>query len=385
MCDKRNNGNHAKNMATCPFHSKRNEPPSASSVDEFAFLSEACSLELKAQAYEQRRLEYENVVAQGLPAPFTSSELTWAGRIAWRNHARCIGRLPWSTLRVRDCRGVSQADEIFESLCEHLALATNGGNIRAVMTVFAPSCRDGTGPRIWNHQLCGYAGYRDASGCILGDPANVEFTRLAICLGWTKSDRSAFDLLPIIIEDGKGHPRLYELPAGSVLEIRLRHPRFAWFEELNLRWYAVPILTDMCFHAAATNFTAAPFNGWYMVTEIGARNLADQFRYNQLPIIAEKMNLDSKASSSLWKDYALVELNAAVLHSFWKEGVKMVDHHTASNEFMRFCEREKRAGRSVSARWDWIVPPMSPATTSVFHAPMTEVPMTPGFHYQIQN
>ena len=127
MCDKRNNGNHAKNMATCPFHSKRNEPPSASSVDEFAFLSEACSLELKAQAYEQRRLEYENVVAQGLPAPFTSSELTWAGRIAWRNHARCIGRLPWSTLRVRDCRGVSQADEIFESLCEHLALATNGG------------------------------------------------------------------------------------------------------------------------------------------------------------------------------------------------------------------------------------------------------------------
>jgi nitric-oxide synthase len=30
-------------------------------------------------------------------------------------------------------------------------------------------------------------------------------------------------------------------------------------------------------------FTACPFNGWYMVTEIG-RNLADTNRYNKLPV-----------------------------------------------------------------------------------------------------
>ena len=75
----------------------------------------------------------------------------------------------------------------------------------------------------------------------------------------------------------------------------------------------------------------------------------------------------------------MIELNAAVLHSFEREGVKLVDHHTASTEFMKFCEREERAGRAVSARWDWIVPPRSPATTEVFHTPMQEFPATPNF------
>ena len=32
--------------------------------------------------------------------------------------------------------------------------------------------------------------------------------------------------------------------------------------------------------------------------------------------IATKMGLDTKKSSSLWKDRALVEVNIAVLHSF---------------------------------------------------------------------
>jgi nitric-oxide synthase len=49
---------------------------------------------------------------------------------------------------------------------------------------------------------------------------------------------------------------------------------------------------------------------------------------------------------------------------------------------MKFCEREKGAGRDVSARWDWIVPPMSPTTTQVFHAPMREFATTPDFHSQ---
>ena len=31
-------------------------------------------------------------------------------------------------------------------------------------------------------------------------------------------------------------------------------------------------------------FTAAPFSGWYLVTEIGARDLGDPMRYNLLEV-----------------------------------------------------------------------------------------------------
>ena len=49
------------------------------------------------------------------------------------------------------------------------------------------------------------------------------------------------------------------------------------------------------------------------------------------------------------------------------DGVRIVDHHTASKEFSSFCENEEKKSRELSADWSWIVPPMSSSTTSVFH------------------
>jgi nitric-oxide synthase len=270
------------------------------------------------------------------------------------------------------------------SLREHLALAQGGGTVKSILTVFAPGHPDRPlGPRVWNQQLCGYAGYRQADGTVLGDPANEGFTRLALRLGWTPpATPSAFDLLPWVISGVDGKPHLFPLPASAVREVPLRHPRYDWFERLGLRWYAVPIVSGMRFHAAGTDFPAAPFNGWYMGTEIGARNLADTHRYNLLPRVADGLGLDRSHERTLWRDHALLVLNEAVLHSYAAEGVKLVDHHTASEEFMGFLEREKQLGREVSARWDWIVPPMSGATTRVFHTPMREFPTTPDFHAQ---
>ena len=37
----------------------------------------------------------------------TPEELAFAARVAWRNSSRCIGRLYWRTLRVRDRRQVT--------------------------------------------------------------------------------------------------------------------------------------------------------------------------------------------------------------------------------------------------------------------------------------
>ena len=119
-----------------------------------------------------------------------------------------------------------------------------------------------------------------------------------------------------------------------------------------------------------------------MGTEIGARNLADTDRYNLLPAVADLLGLDRRHPRTLWQDRALLELNAAVLHSYAAAGVTLVDHHSASEEFLRFCAREAAAGRAVSARWDWIVPPISASATRVFHTPMREFPTTPDFHHQ---
>lgn len=369
--------------SACPFHSKLAVTPPRSTFsleEELAFLAEAHAGD--QQKATSRQAVIRAALMRGEAAPLTTGELTWAGRIAWRNHARCIGRLHWRGLIVRDHRDIDGARGIFEALVSHLDHATNGGQIRSVMTVFAPSEKNRRGPRIWNAQLCSYAGYRDAQGDILGDPRNVDLTERALALGWEPPQhRSAFDLLPWIIEGAGEAPRLFPLPRESVLEVALTHPELPWFGKLGLKWYAVPVITDMALHAAGTDFSAAPFNGWYMGTEIGARNLSDENRYNQLPVIARHLGLDITTPRSLWKDRALLELNTAVLHSFAEAGVRMVDHHTASKEFLRFCEREAARDRAVSARWDWIVPPLSPATTGVFHTPMTEIPATPDFHH----
>jgi nitric-oxide synthase len=284
-------------------------------------------------------------------------------------------------LEVRDRRHFDEAEQIVVALREHLESAQNDGAVRSILTVFSPAqTTGGSAPRIFNHQLCAYAGYLAADGSVLGDPKNTAITSLAIRLGWRPpTEPGRFDLLPWIVAGRDECPRVFPLPPGLVREVPLRHPDYPWFEELGLRWYAVPVICDMMFRAAGTDFPAAPFNGWYMGTEIGARNFADRDRYDQLPVVAERLGLDTRRSRTLWQDRALVEINVAVLHSYEAEGVKLVDHHAASAEFMRFLAQEQKAGREVSARWDWIVPALSPATTEVFHTPMRQFPLSPNF------
>jgi nitric-oxide synthase len=364
-------------MPQCPFHEHPSgatlSPPAVDEVDraaELAFLEEV----YPAGIDPARRARYEAAIAAAQPTPLSSEELMWAGRIAWRNHSRCIGRIHWRSLIVRDHRGLETPDAIAASLQEHLTLAQGNGSVSSYLTVFAPAERaGGPAPRIWNSQLCGYAGYRGPDGS----------TDLALQLGWQRPPHpTAFDLLPWVISGRDGRPRLFPLPPGLVREVPLQHPEHGWFESLGLRWYAVPVISHMRFRAAGTDYPAAPFNGWYMGTEIGSRNLGDTHRYNLLPAIADRLGLDRRRPRTLWQDRALLELNQAVLHSYAAAGVKMIDHHSASEEFMKFREQESARGRPLSARWDWIVPPMSASATRVFHTPMSEFAATPDFHHQ---
>ena len=64
---------------------------------------------------------------------------------------------------------------------------------------------------------------------------------------------------------------MFELPSDAVLEVPIRHPELPWFEELQLRWHALPMVCDVALEAGGQRYPAAPFNGRYMSSEIGAR------------------------------------------------------------------------------------------------------------------
>jgi nitric-oxide synthase len=314
----------------------------------------------------------------------TEEELAYGARVAWRNSSRCIGRLYWRSLQVRDQRHLSTAEEIFEALVEHLIQATNGGKIRPMISIFAPRTARRQQIRIWNPQLIRYAGYEQPDGSVIGDPSQRELTEIVRALGWQRGTGGPFDVLPLIIQVPPQPPRLFALPPESVLEVPLSHPDYAWFETLGLKWHALPVISNMRLEIGGISYSAAPFNGWYMGTEIGARNLGDVERYNLLPRIAQQMGLDTRKSRALWQDRAIVELNVAVLHSFAQAGVSMVDHHTASRQFQVHQKQERQAGRALPADWGWIVPPISASTTEVFHTPYEDFLLKPNFFAQSQ-
>ncbi|WP_084474196.1 nitric oxide synthase oxygenase [Deinococcus pimensis] len=303
----------------------------------------------------------------------TTDELTHGARMAWRHSTRCVGRSYWPSLEVRDLRHVHAPEEVFAHLVEHLRRAFHGGHVRSVMSVLAP------GVRVLNDQLIRYAGYRRADGTVLGDARNADLTDRLLALGWRGGPGTRFDVLPVAIES-RGETRLFELPGDAVREVPLTHPDLPWFGELGLRWHALPVISDLELHIGGQRFTCAPFGGWYLQTEIAARNLADADRYDALPEIGRRMGLDTSRERTLWRDRALLELNVAVLHSFDAAGVRVADHHSVTRHFVRFEERERRAGREVHGRWSWLVPPLSPALTPVYHRRYEDVELSPNFH-----
>uniref|UniRef100_A0A4W4F125 Nitric oxide synthase, inducible n=1 Tax=Electrophorus electricus TaxID=8005 RepID=A0A4W4F125_ELEEL len=273
---------------------------------------------------------------------------------------------------------------MFEYLCAHIKFATDGGNIRSTITVF-PQRTDGQHDfRIWNSQLIRYAGYQMEDGTVIGDPVNVEFTEICTQLGWTPKYGS-FDVLPLILEANGEDPELFEIPPELVLEVQMEHPRYEWFKELNLRWYALPAVANMLLEIGGLEFTACPFNGWYMSTEIGVRDFCDPQRYNIVERVGRCMGLETHRLSSLWKNEALVAINIAVIHSFQKNKVTIIDHHSATESFMHHMENEVRLRGGCPADWIWLVPPMSGSLTPVFHQEMISYILSPFFYYQVSD
>jgi nitric-oxide synthase len=309
----------------------------------------------------------------------TPEELAFGARVAWRNHARCIGRLFWKSLDVHDCRTISDPAGIASRMVDHMVGARGDGRIRSTISVFAPVKGDELPAHVESRQIAQYAGHLRGDGSIVGDPIAVEATRAAKALGW-RGPRSEgmFDLLPIVICDARGRRHLFELPEGTVQEVAIEHPGFPALADLGLRWYTVPCVSSMIMTIGGIEYPCAPFNGFYMASEIASRNFVDETRYDLLRPLARALAI--RESDPLWKDRVVTELNAAVLHSFRAAGATILDHHTASAQFMDFAQKETASGRTPSADWMWIVPPQAPSVCPVYHLPMRDRNLVPNYY-----
>jgi nitric-oxide synthase len=366
----------------CPVpHSVAVSETPATPLEQARAMLRDCYAEAGApSAFEPRWKQVEDEFSRTGTYRQTYEEIVYGARVAWRNSVKCIGRMFWQGLSVRDFRHVDDEDAMFDAIFEHIGIAYNGGNLRPLMTVFPPADRNGHRPRIWNSQLFRYAAYKREDGSVLGDPVNLDFTRAAMSLGWQPPpERTAFDLLPVVLQAGGRPAQWREIPPHLRYQVPMQHPDFPWFAGLGLKWYAMRIVSLMALDAGGVQYSAIPFNGWSMGTEIGARIFTDHDRYNMLETVARKMGLDTSNDRTLWRDRALVEINIAVLYSYEKAGVKIMDHHSASQSFMKFDDMECRAGRPVHARWSWIVPPISGSITPVYHKDWPDIELKPNY------
>ena len=310
----------------------------------------------------------------------THAELAWGARVAWRNSVRCVGRVRWRSLTVRDAREVTTAEEVYRELVAHLRYATNGGRIRSTITIFPADTPAGPRVRIWNEQLVRFAGHRDPSGRVTGDPRYVGFTDLARRMGWRPpGGPGRFDVLPWLVETATEAPRMFWAPTEHILQVPIRHPELPWFAALGLRWHAVPVISNMRLRIGGLNYSCSPFNGWYVGDEIASRNLADRERYDMLPTIARRMGLDTSSNATFWRQRAVVELNVAVHHSYRQAGVMMSDALTESDLFAAFGRREETAGRACHADWSWVNGHLAHSMGGAFHRYYDDSEPNPNF------
>src|SRR5262249_46367726 len=150
-------------------------------------------------AYRARLGEVHAEIAATGTYTHTADELSVGAKLAWYNHARCIGKLYWRSLTVVDARDVTTAEGIRDACFEHQRIVHNGGRVKPTITIFAPDAPGKPAARIRNGQIVAYAGYRAEDGTLIGDGGATELTELALSLGWAPEERTPFDVLPLIV------------------------------------------------------------------------------------------------------------------------------------------------------------------------------------------
>lgn len=184
----------------------------------------------------------------------TYDELVVGSRVSWRNAPKCSNRKYWDTLNVIDARDANTPEEMFGACLSLLekaneTFATSSQSNVLFFRPQTPGTKDG--PRVWNSQLLRFAGYRDGlSENVYGDPSEVGFAQmLENEFGWTPpTPRSRFDLMPLLLQGQPDKPpQLFHIPKHYCPIVNLSHPKYPWFEDLQLKWYAIPAVCTMEF------------------------------------------------------------------------------------------------------------------------------------------
>ena len=101
-----------------------------------------CGKVLAGDQRSRRWLQIEDELERTGTYWQSPEELEYGAKVAWRNSTRCIGRLHWQKLVVRDRRALRSAEEIFSALIEHVRLSSGTGKVVPMITIFAPAHSD---------------------------------------------------------------------------------------------------------------------------------------------------------------------------------------------------------------------------------------------------
>ncbi|MEQ2238705.1 Nitric oxide synthase, brain, partial [Ilyodon furcidens] len=83
-----------------------------------------------SKAHVDRREEVTKEIEASGTYQLKDTELIYGAKHAWRNAARCVGRIQWSKLQVFDARDCTTAHGMYNYICNHIKYATNKGNLR---------------------------------------------------------------------------------------------------------------------------------------------------------------------------------------------------------------------------------------------------------------
>ena len=177
-----------------------------------------------------------------------------------------------------------------------------------------------------------------------------------------------------------------EIPKNSVLMVPITHPEHAKvFEQYKMQWHAVPAISSFVLEIGGLEYPCCPFNGWYMSTEIANRNLTDPYRYDIRQSLAKDCGLNINTNASLWQEKVQTILNEAVLYSYSRNKVSLVDQYSASESFMTHYKRELKERGFIPCDWIWLVPPTAGGMVEVFHQEMVNFFIPPGYKTRNMN
>ena len=286
---------------------------------------------------------------------------------------------------------------MFKAICEQIEFGTNGGAIRPTITVFRPRQYGKSDLRIWNSMMLSFAGYvheieNEVTGEThekkIGDQGNLEFTQFCQRLGWRSpfSDGGSegwFDMLPIVLSDHEQVPKYYDIPEDLIHWVPIKHPTIEAIDEMNLKWYALPMVAGHLLEVGGLIFPAAPFNGWYTSVEIGTRDLLEPNRFGLMDEIGTRLGLDTGSLASLWKDRVALEMNQATIYSFAQAGATIVDQHTVSEQFQTHFKNELKIRGGCPSDWVWLTPSQSGSLTPLYHQEMLHYNLSPCLERQV--